>query len=205
MFSRHTFLCLFSGLVLLAETPSNVKVDTPQARAILDIEQPHQPSPSHEHPMNRVLVYLDSGEMKLTTLDGKVEKVAFKAGDARWSPAGEPYVAENTTGHPIQIVEVELKNTPPRPPMPVSKLDPTVVDSEHYKVALENDQVRVLRVHYGPHEAGARHEHILNRVVCYITDQANGKAREVHVSGAMTHNEENTLDQAVERIAVELK
>ena len=89
--------------------------------------------------------------------------------------------------------------------MPVSKLDPTVVDSQHYKVEFENDQVRVLRVHYGPHEEGAKHEHILNRVVCYITDQGNGKAREVHVSGAMTHSEENKLDQPVERIAVELK
>ena len=198
-------LCIFSGLVLLADTPANVKVDTPQARAVLDIEQPHQAGSRHERSLNRVLVYLDSGEMKVTAADGKVERQAFQAGDVRWSPAGDPYVTENLSGHPIQIIEVELKNAPPRPPMPVSKLDPTAVDSQHYKVAFENDQVRVLRVHYGPHESGSRHEHILNRVVCYITDQPNGKAREVHVSGAMTHNEENTLDQAVDRIAVELK
>jgi hypothetical protein len=38
-----------------------------------------------------------------------------------------------------------------------------------------------------------------------VTDQGNGKAGEVHVSGAMTHSEENSLDQPVERIAVELK
>jgi hypothetical protein len=70
---------------------------------------------------------------------------------------------------------------------------------------VERIQVRVLRVRYGAHEGGPKHEHILKRVVVYVTDQANGKAREVHVSGAMTHSEENSLDQPVERVAVELK
>ena len=155
--------------------------------------------------MNRVLVFLDPGQIELTNPAGKVEKIAFKAGDVRWSPAGSGNVSENTGDHPVQIVEIELKNAPPRPPMPTTKLDPTIADSKHYKVELENDQVRVLRVHYGAHESGSKHEHILNRVVVYVTDQANGKAREVHVSGAMTHSEQNSLDQPVERIAVELK
>ena len=202
---RITFVCILTGLGLLAQNPSDVKVDTPQARAVVATLQPHQSNPAHGHPMNRVLVFLDSGQMTLTSPAGKVDKIAFKAGDVRWSPAGAGNVSENTTDHPVQIVEVELKNTPPRPPMPTTKLDPTIVDANHYKVALENDQVRVLRVHYGAHEGGSKHEHILNRVVVYVTDQANGKAREVHVSGAMTHSEENSLDQPVERIAVELK
>lgn len=30
--------------------------------------------------------------------------------------------------------------------------DPTVVDSAHYSVVFENDDVRVLRIQYGPHE-----------------------------------------------------
>jgi hypothetical protein len=143
--------------------------------------------------------------MTLTSPAGKVEKIAFNAGDVRWSPAGPGNVSENNSDHPIQIVEIELKNAPPRPPMPTTKLDPTVVDVNHYKVELENDQVRVLRVRYGAHEGGPQHEHILNRVVVNVTDQGNGKAGEVHVSGAMTHSEENSLDQPVERIAVELK
>jgi quercetin dioxygenase-like cupin family protein len=202
---RIIFVCILSGLGLLAQTLSDVKVDTPQARAVVDTLQPHQQSPSHQHPMNRVLVYLDPGQITITNHAGKAETISFKAGDVRWSPAGDAHVTENTTDHPIQIVEVELKNKPPRPPMPVTKLEPTVVDSNHYKVEFENDQVRVLRVRYGAREGGSRHEHILNRVVVYVTDQANGKAREVHLSGAMTHSEENSLDQPVERIAVELK
>ena len=202
---RIALVCILSGFGLLAQTPPDVKVDTPQARAVVATLQPHQSNPAREHPMNRVLVFLDPGQITLTSPAGKIEKIAFKAGTVRWSPADAGNMSENTTDHPIQIVEVELKNAPPRPPMPTTKLDPTVADASHYKVELENDQVRVLRVRYGAHEAGSKHEHILNRVVVYVTDQANGKAGEVHLSGAMTHSEENSLDQPVERIAVELK
>jgi quercetin dioxygenase-like cupin family protein len=202
---RITFVCTLTAFGLLAQTPSDVKVDTPQARAVVVTLQPHQTNPAHEHPMNRVVICLDPGQLTLTHSAGKVERVAFKAGDVRWRPASGAYVTENTTDHPIHLVEIELKNAPPRPPMPTTPLDPTVVDSKHYKVELENDQVRVLRVRYGAHESGPKHGHILNRVVVNVTDQANGKAGEVHMSGAMTHSEENSLDQPVERIAVELK
>ncbi len=203
---RITFVCILMGLGLLAQAPSgDVKVDTSQARAVIATLQPHQSNPAREHPLNRVLVFLGPGRLTLTNPAGKVEKIAFQAGDVRWSPSGPGNVSENNSDHPIQIVEIELKNAPPRPPMPTTKLDPTVVDVNHYKVELENDQVRVLRVRYGAHEGGAKHEHILNRVVVNVTDQGNGKAGEVHVSGAMTHSEENSLDQPVERIAVELK
>jgi len=202
---RIVFVCVLTVLGLVAQTSPDVKVDTQQARAIVVTLQPHRSNPAHEHPTNRVLVFLGPGRMTITTPAGKVEKLAFKAGDVRWSPAGPGNVSENTTDHPFQIAEIELKNAPPRPPMPTTSLDPTVVDSKHYKVELENDQVRVLRVNYGAHEGGPKHEHILNRVVVYVTNQANGKAGEVHLSGALTHSEENSLDQPVERIAVELK
>ena len=35
--------------------------------------------------------------------------------------------------------------------------DATKVDPKHYKVISENAQVRVLRIHYGPHETSVRH------------------------------------------------
>ncbi len=37
--------------------------------------------------------------------------------------------------------------------------DATKVDPKHYKVITENAQVRVLRIHYGPHERSVRHSH----------------------------------------------
>lgn len=191
---------------LLAGQPSgNVKLDTPEARAVLLVAEPHQAAPLPDSRMDRVLVFVNPGQIVLTDPSGKTESLALRAGDVRWAPVGRPYKIENTSSQAVQIIAIELKSKPPRPPLPATKLDPTVVDSKHYKVELENDRVRVLRVRYGPKEAGTRHEHILNRVVCYITDQANGKAGDVHISGAMTHSEENPLDRPVERIAVELK
>src|SRR2546423_15010180 len=43
--------------------------------------------------------------------------------------------------------------------VPVMAQDPVKVDSEHYKVMVENANVRVLRIHYGPHEKSVMHYH----------------------------------------------
>jgi len=37
--------------------------------------------------------------------------------------------------------------------------DPVKVDAKHYQVVLENAQVRVLHVRYGPHEKSVMHKH----------------------------------------------
>ncbi len=196
-------LVLISAVGLSAQGP-NVKLDNEQVHVIAVTAQPHRPSPLVEHTLNRVMIYLDPGAVTWTGASGKVEKIDVHAGYVLWSPAGEPYKNEVVTDQPIRIVEISLKNTSPAP-LPETKLDPTVVDPKHYKVEFENDQVRVLRIHYGPHENGAMHEHILNRVVTYLTDHPNNKAGDVRMAGAAKHTEENASDQAVERIAVELK
>ena len=79
------------------------------------------------------------------------------------------------------------------------------MDAKHYKVEFENEKVRVLRIHYDPHDKGQLHEHILNRVVLDLNDQPGAKADDVHISGAATHTEQNASDQPADRIAVELK
>jgi hypothetical protein len=114
-----------------------------------------------------------------------------------------PYVAENTSDHPIRILEVDLKTAPAAPA--ATKLDPTVVDPKHYKIEFENEYVRVLRIHFGPREKSPMHEHIGNRVVVYLNDQSGGKADEARIAAAATHTEENASDTPADRIAVELK
>ena len=47
--------------------------------------------------------------------------------------------------------------------------DATVVDSTHYKVEFENDDVRVIRITYGPGEKSVMHEHPAN-VGVFLTD-----------------------------------
>ena len=178
------------GLVAAALwSQTDVKLDTPQARVVEIAAKGKQQA----SPLNRVLIFRD---------DGKIGGDEIKAGDVAWLLAGHPFEIK---GKPVRIVEVEIKGTPQNPQPPLSKLDAATVDAAHYKVLFENDQVRVLRVRYEAHEKGVLHEHLLNRVVVYLNDQAKMKAGDVRMAGAATHTEENIGDQYAERIAVELK
>jgi hypothetical protein len=200
---------LVLGSSLAAQNPPapaaiTPRLDTPQARVIVATLQPRTPSIARTgHATNRVLIYLDDGVMTRTE-GGQSTKIEFHRGDVRWRPASGAYTAENISDHPIRILEVDLKG-PPAGPAPVSTLDPVTVDGRHYKVELDNEQVRVLRVHYEPREKGQTHEHILNRVVVYLNDQPGAKADDVRMAGATTHVEENASDRPADRIAVELK
>jgi hypothetical protein len=206
---RCTLLALI-GLSLWAQNPPgraaiDNKFDTAQVHVYFATLQPHTPVPSKTgHATNRVLIYLDNGVMTRQEGSEKVQTIEFHRGDIRWRPASGAYVAENISDHPIRILEIDLKGKPAGP-LPVTKLDPAIVDKKHYKVEFENDQVRILRVHYAPHDKGEEHEHILNRVVLYVNDQPGAKADDVRISGAGTHTEQNASDQPADRIAVEIK
>ena len=95
--------------------------------------------------------------------------------------------------------------------------DPVRVDPKHYKVEFENDQVRVLRITYGPHEKSVMHEHPAS-VVVSLTDHdvkftlPDGKTVEGHMKAgesgwraAGTHLPENLGDKPLEAVLVELK
>jgi hypothetical protein len=199
---------LASSVVRAQNAPApaaiEVKVDTPQARVIVATLQPRTPSiAKNGHATDRVLIYLDDGVMTRTE-GGQTTTMEFRRGDVRWRPSSGAYTAENISDRAIRILEIDLKG-PPAAPATTTPLDPVTVDPAHYKVAFENDRVRVLRIHFGPHEKSPTHQHLLNRVVLYLNDQPNAKADDVRVAGAATHTEENTSAQPADRIAVELK
>lgn len=202
-----TLLTLFTPILLPAQTaPVTItqRLDTPQVRVFVATLQPHAPVVSKAgHATHRVLIYMDDGTMTMTEGTG-TSTSTFKRGDVRWRAASGPYTAENTSDRPIRILEIDLKGAPAGP-LPVTTLDPPVVDPQHYSIVFENEFVRVLRVRFGPKEKGATHEHILNRVVFYVNDQPNAKADDVRMSGAATHSESNESAQPAERIAVEIK
>ena len=95
--------------------------------------------------------------------------------------------------------------------------DAVKVDPTHYKVEFENDQVRVLRITYGPGEKGVMHSHPEGMVI--TLNDANGKftfpdgktmdakfkAGEFRWVDAQTHQGENTGDKPFEVIQIELK
>jgi len=95
--------------------------------------------------------------------------------------------------------------------------DPVKVDPQHYKVESENAQVRILRVHYGPHEKSPMHSHP-NSVAVFLTDghtkfvlpggktdEQSFKAGDVRWTPAGLHAPENLSDRPFELILVELK
>jgi len=95
--------------------------------------------------------------------------------------------------------------------------DPVKVDSTHYKVEFENDQVRVLRVTYAPGEKSVMHEHP-NVVAVFLSDAlgqftfpdgktvpVTTKAGQVIWDPAGKHLPENTGDKSFQVIVVELK
>jgi len=49
------------------------------------------------------------------------------------------------------------------------------VDPKHYTVVSENDQVRILKVHYGPHEKSVMHSHPAT-VAVFLTDAKGSSA-----------------------------
>ncbi len=180
------------------------RLDTPEARVIVATLQPRTPSiAKNGHATDRVLVYLDDGVMTRKE-GGQSATIEFHRGDVRWRPASGAYTAENTSDHPIRILEVDVKGPPTAVPAH-STLDPAAVDSRHYKVEFENERVRVLRIHYQPHEKGELHEHIRKRVVVYLNDQPGARADDVRMAGAATHTEQNASDRPADRIAIELK
>ena len=123
------------------------KFDVEQARVYVATVQPHRPVLAPRgHTTNRVFIYMDDGVMTRREGDSPTKTIVFHRGDVGWIPASSGYVSENTTDRPVRILMVDLKGTPSGP-APVTKLDPAVVDPRHYTVVLENDQVRVLRVH----------------------------------------------------------
>jgi quercetin dioxygenase-like cupin family protein len=99
----------------------------------------------------------------------------------------------------------------------VSAQDAAKVDPKHYTVVSENDQVRILKVHYGPHEKSVMHSHPAS-VAVFLTDSKatftypDGKketqeweAGGTMYEGAVTHLPENITDKPMELILVELK
>jgi quercetin dioxygenase-like cupin family protein len=101
--------------------------------------------------------------------------------------------------------------------MPAMAQDPTKVDAKHYKVEFENDQVRILRITYGPKEKSVMHEHP-NAVAVFLTDgkakftSPDGKAQDAPIKAgtaqftpAGKHLPENVGDKPFELVLVEMK
>jgi len=214
---NRLFLVGFSAAVCLLAQNAQV-IDNDQTRVVTAHDEPHVKHALHEHKFNRVMVYLNAGEQDIVTKDGRKTTLKFRPGDVKWSPATGLHTSEVTSSSPVNIVEIEVKKPGDPSKSAATALDPVKVSPAIYKVEFENPQVRVMRVKFPPHTAVPEHEHALNRVVVYLTDQdskittpdgkmeeSKHKAGQYSWGGPARHKEENVLDTPVEVIVVEFK
>ena len=100
---------------------------------------------------------------------------------------------------------------------PAFQRDPVKLDSKHYKVEMENDRVRVVRIRYGGREKSVMHQHPPG-IGIFLTDASfkftypDGKTEEVSAKSgeakwtpAGAHEPENVGDKPLEVVLVELK
>jgi quercetin dioxygenase-like cupin family protein len=195
--------------------PDQVKVvfENDRVRVLHFNEPAHGKLPMHSHPAY-VTVGFTTDHSKYTFPDGKTSDERTKAGDVTYSK-GLAHAYENLSDTASESVMVELK----KPGAAAAKvtLDPVKVDPKHYKVVLNNAEVRVLRATYGPHEKSVMHEHPAS-VAVYLSDghakftlpdgtsqDNNGKAHDATWADAGKHLPENLGDKPMEVIVIELK
>jgi quercetin dioxygenase-like cupin family protein len=222
------FSCVVAALVLAASAvPASaqdpvtvdpkhyqVEAENDQVRVLRISYGPHEKSVMHEHP-GSVAIFLSGGQVRFTLPDGTVQNVSSAAGATQWN-AGGKHLPENVGDSPFEVILVEVKGKPSSA-VAATALDAVAVDPKHYKLELENDQVRVLRINYGPKEKSVMHEHPANVAVFLADIQAkftlpDGTTQDAQMKAGTTmwdaggkHLPENVGDKPFELILVELK
>ncbi|MFQ5818228.1 MAG: hypothetical protein ACE5H2_09790 [Terriglobia bacterium] len=193
-----------------------LEFENDQVRVLRISYGPHEKSVMHEH-LPGVEIFLTDVHVKFTLPDGKTEEAHAKAGQVIWGQRGK-HLPENLDHKPLELILVEIKTQPGASPLALDPArDPVQVDPKHYQVEFENDQVRVLRIRYGPREQGKLHTH-RPRVGVWLTDahvkhtypdgtadESRSQAGGVGWGEAVTHQGENLSDQPFEVVVVELK
>lgn len=206
---------LAAAFGLLAQTPP-APIDNDEAHVIVAHDQPHKKGTAHQHKLDRVMIYLQAGRQEIIPQSGAPYTLEFKAGDVKWSPASGMHTSEIVSDTPVTIVEIEVKKPGDASKKITTPLDPLKVDPRDYKLEFQNEKVRVVRVHMGPNQGVPLHEHQMNRVVVYLTDQngsmttpdgqtttAQHKAGEFSWGVPVKHKEQNNQSGPFEAIMVE--
>jgi quercetin dioxygenase-like cupin family protein len=190
-----------------------------------NVDVPGYTHKAHIHHFNRVMVYMhDGGEYLHYLDDGRTEDHQWKAGDVVWSPSnGWHYSSPRPDVPPYDqtipmIVDIGIKQAGDPSKVVITALDPLKVDPKHYKVELDNSQVRVLRVKLGPKESTTLHEIPVNHLVVYMTQTdaratfADGKTEAIKYRPGETHwaapaklKVQNLSDKPFEAVIVEIK
>ncbi|HEY3384789.1 MAG TPA: cupin domain-containing protein [Vicinamibacterales bacterium] len=202
--------------VAVAPNQCKVVLENDYVRVLRWAEAPGDKVPMHEHPA-LVSISLSANKTRFTSADGKAREGDAKAGQATWSDP-ERHSSQNLSAKAGEVIQVELKTKPgaAMTALPASE-DSVAVDPKHYKVVLQNDRVRVLRIHYAPNEKSVMHTHPAS-VAVFLTDgqttftlgdgtttTADVKPGQVLWNDNQKHLPQNTGGKPFELILVELR
>src|SRR5258706_13260207 len=84
-------------------------IDNEHVRVLAAVDQPRHKSALHRHEFNRVMIYLDAGDLDVSYDDGRVDHQRWKVNDVAWSPAAGRHISDNVGAKDLRSVEGELK------------------------------------------------------------------------------------------------
>ena len=213
-------LLLLLTAVSIAFAATETAVENETVRVLKAVDEPHTKGAMHKHDFNRVMVYLDAGDILVGHPDGSQEKEHWSKNQVAWAPVSGLHTSENIGSAPIRIIEVELKKPGPlRQVRRDPKLDPIAIDPAHNVLLFENTQVRVFRSWREPGGREMMHEHSgAGRVSIMLTNmdarvklgdgtssEQHRVAGDVNWSGPVVHATTNVGKNRVEMVVVEVK
>src|ERR1700761_8266590 len=117
--------------------PSGTIFENDQVKVVRALEKAHVKSGFHEHKMNRVMIYLQSGRQRFTYQDGRQPAVFdWTAGEVKWSAPEGMHSPEVLSNDSFNIIEVELKTKGGGKDI-TSALDPLKKDPQFYKLEFD--------------------------------------------------------------------
>ncbi len=194
--------------------PNNYKVvfENDRVRAVRITYAAGEETGMHSHPAS-VSVFLTDAEGVLAMEDGSEQEFNSKAGDSMWMDAQSHQPKAKTD---FELIQIELKGSGSgADDASGESMDATVVEPNHYRTVLENDNVRVVKITYAANDEAALHSHP-NAVLVSLSDgeseliledgtkrEANFKAGSAVWAPAETHH--GKAHTALDMILVELK
>jgi len=154
-------LAILTGLTGLAQ--DSARMDVEEARAELEnnfVRVVRLALPGHEGvllkalPGETAVVSLRQAALNLVPTKGSPEKWQATTGSAVWMHGGVGYSLENDGDSAAEVLVICLRDSPAffLETVPPSAFDPVDLDPRHFRVTLENEEMRVLTLHLNPRD-----------------------------------------------------
>lgn len=161
---------LTSAQTVLPFVPASTPIDNDLVKVENSATAPGKPGKPHDHPTSRVLIYFDPGANDIAFQDGSKRHEVFQAGTVLWNDPMGIHTATISGQVPVNLMHVEIKSSPKQvPTVQYGARDPVKVASGNYKVEIENNQVRVLRLTLAPGQETPLQDEPFARLVVPIT------------------------------------